>query len=216
MSGWCVLDAMTAVASLFQLVTSAAWLAPAGGGSGSAARSPCTRAPMARACICINCKFVDRCSTYHWVETQHEQPHVTRSPDFEPDNPQGAPRQAATIARTAPHACAARMRRALPDARDRPETPLCPPRLCVQSRYFFATKATRRRTWWVIQTKVPRAPTARSSGPSSRRSSTCLAATRLLRIQGSGCDSCQTWAMCRHSARAERTLQVAAADSDLH
>ena len=42
----------------------------------------------ARCCICINCKWVDRCATYHWVETQHEQPHVTEEPTFEPNDPQ--------------------------------------------------------------------------------------------------------------------------------
>ncbi len=56
--------------------------------------SPRTQPRLRRAavpplcCICINCKFVDRCSTYHWVETQHEQPHVTETPDFEPNDPQ--------------------------------------------------------------------------------------------------------------------------------
>ena len=39
-------------------------------------------------CICINCKWVERCETYHWVEQQHEQPHLTDTPDFEPDDPQ--------------------------------------------------------------------------------------------------------------------------------
>ena len=39
-------------------------------------------------CICINCEYVDRCSTYHAVETQHQQPHLTLSPDFEPQDPQ--------------------------------------------------------------------------------------------------------------------------------
>lgn len=38
-------------------------------------------------CICINCYFVDRCETYHAVETQHQQPHLTDNPDFEPDEP---------------------------------------------------------------------------------------------------------------------------------
>lgn len=33
-------------------------------------------------CICINCEYVDRCVTYHAVETQHQQPHLTLSPDF--------------------------------------------------------------------------------------------------------------------------------------
>jgi Hypothetical chloroplast protein Ycf34 len=38
-------------------------------------------------CICINCQYVDRCSTYHAVEAQHEQPHLTETPDFEASEP---------------------------------------------------------------------------------------------------------------------------------
>ena len=38
-------------------------------------------------CICVNCHYVNRCTTYHAVETQHQQPHLTDSPDFEPVNP---------------------------------------------------------------------------------------------------------------------------------
>lgn len=38
-------------------------------------------------CICINCHYVDRCNTYHAVETQHEQAHLTETPDFEPVEP---------------------------------------------------------------------------------------------------------------------------------
>jgi len=38
-------------------------------------------------CICVNCYYVDRCNTYHAVETQHEQPHLTNNPSFEPENP---------------------------------------------------------------------------------------------------------------------------------
>ncbi len=38
-------------------------------------------------CICINCTFVDQCNTYYAVETQHQQPHLTDSPHFEPKNP---------------------------------------------------------------------------------------------------------------------------------
>ncbi|MDX2255864.1 MAG: Ycf34 family protein [Pseudanabaenaceae cyanobacterium bins.39] len=34
-------------------------------------------------CICINCTYVDRCITYHAVEAQHQQPHLTDTPDFE-------------------------------------------------------------------------------------------------------------------------------------
>jgi len=38
-------------------------------------------------CIFVNCYYVDRCNTYHAVETQHEQPHLTNNPSFEPENP---------------------------------------------------------------------------------------------------------------------------------
>ena len=48
-----------------------------------------------RCCICINCKWVDRCQVYHWVEDMHEQPHVTdrpganiTEPDFDPNEPE--------------------------------------------------------------------------------------------------------------------------------
>ncbi|TAE48121.1 MAG: hypothetical protein EAZ88_25035 [Oscillatoriales cyanobacterium] len=38
-------------------------------------------------CICINCHYVDRCFTYHAVEGQHEQIHLTETPDFDPVEP---------------------------------------------------------------------------------------------------------------------------------
>ena len=38
-------------------------------------------------CICVNCTYVDRCQTYHAVETQHQQPHLTENPDFEATEP---------------------------------------------------------------------------------------------------------------------------------
>lgn len=38
-------------------------------------------------CICVNCHYVDSCITYHAVETNHQQPHLTDCPTFEPDNP---------------------------------------------------------------------------------------------------------------------------------
>ncbi|MBE9040903.1 Ycf34 family protein [Oscillatoriales cyanobacterium LEGE 11467] len=38
-------------------------------------------------CICVNCHYVDRCLTYHAVEGQHQQLHLTDSPDFEPVEP---------------------------------------------------------------------------------------------------------------------------------
>lgn len=38
-------------------------------------------------CICINCHYVDRCFTYHAVEGQHEQIHLTETPNFDPVEP---------------------------------------------------------------------------------------------------------------------------------
>ena len=38
-------------------------------------------------CICVNCHYVDRCTTYHAVEALHLQPHLTETPDFEALNP---------------------------------------------------------------------------------------------------------------------------------
>jgi uncharacterized protein YjbK len=38
-------------------------------------------------CICVNCHYVDRCHTYHAVEGQHQQPHLTETPDFDPNEP---------------------------------------------------------------------------------------------------------------------------------
>ncbi len=38
-------------------------------------------------CICVNCHYVDNCLTYHAVETNHQQPHLTLTPAFEPNNP---------------------------------------------------------------------------------------------------------------------------------
>jgi len=39
-------------------------------------------------CICINCHYVDRCTTYHAVEELHQQRHLTESPDFEAMEPE--------------------------------------------------------------------------------------------------------------------------------
>ncbi|MCM1981359.1 Ycf34 family protein [Lyngbya confervoides] len=38
-------------------------------------------------CICVNCDYVDQCVTYHAVEHQHQQPHLTQDPHFEPIDP---------------------------------------------------------------------------------------------------------------------------------
>mmetsp|Transcript_34919 Transcript_34919/g.58813 ORF Transcript_34919/g.58813 Transcript_34919/m.58813 type:complete len:161 (+) Transcript_34919:104-586(+) len=41
---------------------------------------PVTRRP----CICVDCKWVDQCTSYHFVEEKHEQPHLTATPQFTP------------------------------------------------------------------------------------------------------------------------------------
>jgi hypothetical protein len=38
-------------------------------------------------CVCVNCYYVDRCLTYFAVEHQHQQPHLTDNPTFEPKEP---------------------------------------------------------------------------------------------------------------------------------
>ncbi len=38
-------------------------------------------------CICVNCKWVDRCKAYHTVERQHGVEHLSPMPDFEPKEP---------------------------------------------------------------------------------------------------------------------------------
>lgn len=48
---------------------------------------PPTEVTLETMCICINCTYVDRCVTYHAVETQHQQHHLTDAPTFEPSNP---------------------------------------------------------------------------------------------------------------------------------
>eukprot|EP00525_Craspedostauros_australis_P004664 CAMPEP_0198123780 /NCGR_PEP_ID=MMETSP1442-20131203/38345_1 /TAXON_ID= /ORGANISM="Craspedostauros australis, Strain CCMP3328" /LENGTH=153 /DNA_ID=CAMNT_0043783047 /DNA_START=220 /DNA_END=681 /DNA_ORIENTATION=+ len=35
-------------------------------------------------CICIHCKHVTNCEAYHFVETKHDQPHMTENPTFTP------------------------------------------------------------------------------------------------------------------------------------
>ena len=57
---------------------------------GAAPRAPAAaaRSSLPACCICINCKLVDRCKVYHWVEEMHEQPHLTEEADFDPADPQ--------------------------------------------------------------------------------------------------------------------------------
>ncbi len=35
-------------------------------------------------CICVDCKWVTSCKAYHFVETKHEQPHMSEEPTFLP------------------------------------------------------------------------------------------------------------------------------------
>ena len=38
-------------------------------------------------CICINCRWVDRCKVYHDVENNHGVSHICNVPDFKAKNP---------------------------------------------------------------------------------------------------------------------------------
>ena len=38
-------------------------------------------------CICINCKLIDRCKTYHDVEKNHGVKHICDIPNFKPKKP---------------------------------------------------------------------------------------------------------------------------------
>ena len=38
-------------------------------------------------CICINCKWVDRCITYHDVEKNHGVDHICEKPDIKAREP---------------------------------------------------------------------------------------------------------------------------------
>ncbi|CAB9524041.1 Hypothetical chloroplast protein Ycf34 [Seminavis robusta] len=40
-------------------------------------------------CICIDCARVTNCQAYHFVESKHNQPHISKSPTFMPQ--QGSP-----------------------------------------------------------------------------------------------------------------------------
>ena len=38
-------------------------------------------------CICVDCRWVDRCQAYHAVERQHGAVHLTEEPDLVPEQP---------------------------------------------------------------------------------------------------------------------------------
>jgi len=38
-------------------------------------------------CICVDCRWVDRCQAYHAVERQHGVAHLTDRPDVCPEEP---------------------------------------------------------------------------------------------------------------------------------
>ncbi|MBT67088.1 MAG: hypothetical protein CMN98_08110 [Synechococcus sp. NP17] len=37
-------------------------------------------------CICVDCRWVDRCQAYHAVERQHGVAHLTERPDLNPSD----------------------------------------------------------------------------------------------------------------------------------
>jgi len=46
-------------------------------------------APTKLECICVDCKWVTSCKAYHFVESKHEQPHMSEEPTFLPQ--EGSP-----------------------------------------------------------------------------------------------------------------------------
>jgi len=38
-------------------------------------------------CICVDCRWVDRCQAYHAVERQHGAVHLSEDPDLVPEQP---------------------------------------------------------------------------------------------------------------------------------
>ena len=38
-------------------------------------------------CICVDCRWVDRCQAYHAVERQHGVMHLNATPDLKPKDP---------------------------------------------------------------------------------------------------------------------------------
>ena len=38
-------------------------------------------------CICVDCRWVDRCQAYHAVERQHGAAHLSLDPDWVPHEP---------------------------------------------------------------------------------------------------------------------------------
>lgn len=40
-----------------------------------------------RMCICVDCRWVERCQAYHAVERQHGVAHLSEQPDFQPSAP---------------------------------------------------------------------------------------------------------------------------------
>ncbi|KAL7462534.1 hypothetical protein ACHAXS_002914 [Conticribra weissflogii] len=44
------------------------------------------RSSSLQMCICIHCARVTNCSAYHFVEEQHNQPHINSNPTWEPRN----------------------------------------------------------------------------------------------------------------------------------
>jgi Hypothetical chloroplast protein Ycf34 len=54
--------------------------------SNSKVRILLQRQSQLQMCICINCARVINCTAYYFVETKHEQPHITTDPTFTPRN----------------------------------------------------------------------------------------------------------------------------------
>jgi hypothetical protein len=75
---------LTFSASASLLLSVAVAFAPSSTDIISQTRSSCPKSLSQLQCICIHCKHVTNCSAYHFVEQQHGQPHINKTPSWEP------------------------------------------------------------------------------------------------------------------------------------
>lgn len=70
-------------AAVILLLSSAVAFAPSSTSNTMASRRR-NKSLSQRQCICIHCKHVTNCEAYHFVEQQHGQPHINKTPNWEP------------------------------------------------------------------------------------------------------------------------------------
>jgi hypothetical protein len=78
---WIVLILSATMTQAFISLSSNSFFRPVTLFQRTSSRSACSRLNM---CICVNCALVTSCTAYHFVETKHDQPHMTETPTFTP------------------------------------------------------------------------------------------------------------------------------------